>query len=114
MIDDARRLAYNGASETDRFARSCPVGSCRLLREQAANRPNLRMRAVSTSRVIAPRPKLARKEVQPMPERTATSVVAKPVEAAKAALPVKPVKVDFETFLAALSARDRLNIERHI
>ena len=49
-----------------------------------------------------------------MPERTATSVVAKPVEAAKAALPAKPVKVDFETFLAALSARDRLNIERHI
>jgi hypothetical protein len=54
---------------------------------------------------------LARKD-QKMPDRTATSVVAKPTE--KPVLPVKPGKVDFESFLAALSARDRLNIERHI
>jgi len=27
MIDDARPLAYNEASETDRLARSCPVRS---------------------------------------------------------------------------------------
>jgi hypothetical protein len=52
-----------------------------------------------------------------MPERTATSVVAKPSAAPKPSTAPKPVtniKVDFEKFLAALSARDRLNIERHI
>jgi len=57
---------------------------------------------------------MARKEVQIMPERTAASVAVKPVETAKAKETVKPAKVDFEGFLAALSARDRLNIERHI
>ena len=48
-----------------------------------------------------------------MPERTATSVAVKPADN-KATQPAKPAKVDFESFLAALSARDRLNIERHI
>ncbi|HEV8606135.1 MAG TPA: hypothetical protein VGQ99_12255 [Tepidisphaeraceae bacterium] len=43
-----------------------------------------------------------------MPERTVASVPAKPTENAKL------VKPDFESFLAALSARDRLNIERHL
>jgi hypothetical protein len=57
---------------------------------------------------------MARKEVQIMPERIATSVAAKPTENSKATVPAKPGKVDFESFLAALSARDRLNIERHI
>jgi hypothetical protein len=57
---------------------------------------------------------MARKEVQPMPERTATSVAAKPAENSKAIVPAKPGKIDFESFLAALSARDRVNIERHI
>jgi hypothetical protein len=69
-----------------------------------------------------------------MPDRTATSVVVKPsekkqtakgVKVAKEIAPVaqsakevpqpaKAVKADFESFLTALSARDRLNIERHI
>jgi hypothetical protein len=57
---------------------------------------------------------LARKEVQIMPERTATSVATKISETSKATGAAKPVKLDFESFLAALSARDRLNIERHI
>jgi len=48
-----------------------------------------------------------------MPERTATSVAVKP-EITKAPQPPKSGKMDFESFLAALSARDRLNIERHI
>jgi hypothetical protein len=46
-----------------------------------------------------------------MPDRTAATVAAKPAEKAK---PVEKIKPDFEKFLAALSARDRLNIERHI
>lgn len=50
-----------------------------------------------------------------MPDRTATSVASKPSEKPKASTPAaKPVKMDFEAFLGALSARDRLNIERHI
>ncbi len=55
-----------------------------------------------------------------MPDKTATSVAtkaaAKSAEGAKVASgkPAELVKPDFETFLAALSARDRLNIERHI
>jgi hypothetical protein len=57
---------------------------------------------------------LARKEVQIMPERTAASVATKATETSKATVAAKPVKLDFESFLAALSARDRLNIERHI
>ena len=74
---------------------------------------------------------LARKDKN-MPDRTATSVAVKPSEKktpavkvakeipqaakpAKEAAPApKPGKVDFESFLTALSARDRLNIERHI
>lgn len=40
-----------------------------------------------------------------MADRTATGVATKPAE---------NVRPDFESFLAALSARDRLNIERHI
>ena len=48
-----------------------------------------------------------------MPERTATSVAVK-AEITKAPQPPKSGKMDFESFLAALSARDRLNIERHI
>ncbi len=47
---------------------------------------------------------LARKTKRNMPERS-TTVAAKPSE---------NVKPTFEGFLAALSARDRLNIERHI
>jgi hypothetical protein len=57
---------------------------------------------------------LARKEVQIMPERTAASVAVKPTEKSQTTPPAKPAKVDFESFLTALSARDRLNIERHI
>jgi hypothetical protein len=55
-----------------------------------------------------------------MPDKTATSVAtkaaAKSAEGAKvaSAKSAELVKPDFETFLAALSARDRLNIERHI
>ena len=59
------------------------------------------------------RPNLARKD-KTMPERTATSVAVKPTEKKAPAAVVKPGKIDFESFLTALSARDRLNIERHI
>ena len=56
-----------------------------------------------------------------MPERTASSVATKAVDKAlktdkpeKTEKSEKPAKPDFEKFLATLSARDRLNVERHI
>src|SRR5437870_1333049 len=99
FIDKLSHLAYNSEVRKD-HARFLPV---QFLVAFATRREQSQDRRIS-QKMSAARRDFARKTKRNMPERS-TTVAVKPAE---------NVKPTFEGFLAALSARDRLNIERHI